>query len=77
MIRSILTRFHRLEKFFFGCVNTFQLGEVTDHLDTDFETVISWGNACPTLYEITLPCQLCLSKCCVWHANSAQIVRDG
>ncbi|KAF8188966.1 hypothetical protein BJ912DRAFT_926152 [Pholiota molesta] len=54
-IRSILPRFTRLQRFNINCVDYWEMGDISCRPDEDFNTVTEWGNACPSLTEITLP----------------------
>ncbi|KAF9477266.1 hypothetical protein BDN70DRAFT_862077 [Pholiota conissans] len=54
-IRSILQRFTQLHRFKIHCIDYWEMGNIACRLDEDFTTVTCWGDACPSLTEISLP----------------------
>ncbi|CAA7270516.1 unnamed protein product [Cyclocybe aegerita] len=54
-IRSYLHRFTHLLRLRVNCIDYWEMGDVTCQLDQDASTVTEWGEACPSLVEITLP----------------------
>lgn len=54
-IRTYLTRFKRLQRLGLHCVDTWQMGDIQCVLENDFQTVRSWGEACPSLQQVILP----------------------
>ncbi len=54
-VRSYLTRFTRLHRLEINCVDYWEMGSISCSLDEDLSTVTEWGEACPSLTEITLP----------------------
>ncbi|KAJ3538641.1 hypothetical protein NMY22_g5082 [Coprinellus aureogranulatus] len=54
-MRTYLARFPRLQRLGVQCVDTWQMGDVQCVMEDDFQTVRSWGEACPSLGQIILP----------------------
>ncbi|KAF8964506.1 hypothetical protein BDZ97DRAFT_1815441 [Flammula alnicola] len=57
-IRAFLPRFTQLQRLKINCIDYWEMGDISCQIDQDFSTVTEWGDACPSLIEITLPRKL-------------------
>lgn len=68
-IRTYLARFNRLQRLTINCIDYWEMGNITSQIEKDFATVTEWGDACPSLVEITLP----HSKDLSWYRISENV----
>ncbi|KIK00454.1 hypothetical protein K443DRAFT_679172 [Laccaria amethystina LaAM-08-1] len=62
-IWSYLKRFKNLQRLVLNCVDVYGIADLACRMDVDFLIITSWGEACPSLMEISLPHSGRLS----WH----------
>ncbi|PPQ85896.1 hypothetical protein CVT25_015835 [Psilocybe cyanescens] len=54
-IKAYLPRFTQLQRLHIVCIDYFEMGDISSPIDKELSIVTTWGAACPSLAEISLP----------------------
>ncbi|KAH9476335.1 hypothetical protein JR316_0011910 [Psilocybe cubensis] len=54
-IEACLPRFTQLQRLHIVCIDYFEMGDISSPIDKELSIVTTWGTACPSLAEISLP----------------------